>query len=755
MILKLYIELDGLYPSIWRRVEVHHELSLAGLHKVIQACFGWSNSALYTFRDELEDYSLRHQDDMWQLDPSHTDVRDIRLSQVLGPGHQLLHYRYGLGLTGWEHLIRVEERIPSSPADQPTVRCTGGQRACPPEAAAGPLGYREILRQWEARQLDPMIASWLPPGFDPERFDPADVQLPSLAQLQAQASLDAGLDASIFGLDGLQSLSSSSPPSPAPQRAPAPQRRPYAWLKEQTSALLMLAQRGEHEAFVELLMVELLRSELDMVDRRRLIDALDALRPEPPQPDSVHTPAPPTYAQRHHAPPAPASIAPPPKPATSLSSPPEVAPEPTAPLKEDATTVEPPKPSPQAPNPTPINTPSVSDSPEPSPALAPAPAPILAPLEVEQIQPALDDVELAPDLHDDAAPSPAVAESEAELAVPIIDDALPEWEDAPPLEPLTDRLDHVPSQNQGATLAELPPIDDAPLGSALDGLDELPALESSALDGLDSLEPTPAFELDELDHHAATIEPLPSLETWSAQPDDHDQLSELPSHDVLADLDDHLPTFEHEALEPLSEASALVDMLATEDDDPSWELPVHEDPFASMQALPELEAWRAPSLLAATFERFEQALDLKPLPAQPTLSACLDRLPVDKLDRIWAALELKDPPSRRREREAMIASHLLRADALMDLVDEHIDAQHEALLRLLLETPGALHEDELLAQRERLGASLHAEWFMDEVRSELSALRALGLVFAGLDDQGRQCALIPQELRQLLGVVLG
>jgi len=132
---------------------------------VIQACFGWSNSALYTFRDELEDYSLRHQDDMWQLDPAHTDVRDIRLAQVLGPGRQVLHYRYGLGLTGWEHLIRVEERIPGAPDDEPTLRCTGGQRACPPEAAAGPLGYREILRQWEARQLDPMIASWLPGVF--------------------------------------------------------------------------------------------------------------------------------------------------------------------------------------------------------------------------------------------------------------------------------------------------------------------------------------------------------------------------------------------------------------------------------------------------------------------------------------------------------------------------------------------------------------------------------------------------------------
>lgn len=42
-ILQLHIELRGTKPKVWRRVLVPETITLAKLHLVIQAAFGWSH----------------------------------------------------------------------------------------------------------------------------------------------------------------------------------------------------------------------------------------------------------------------------------------------------------------------------------------------------------------------------------------------------------------------------------------------------------------------------------------------------------------------------------------------------------------------------------------------------------------------------------------------------------------------------------------------------------------------------------------
>ena len=48
-ILQLHIELRGTKPKIWRRILVPETITLAKLHLVIQAAFGWGHSHLHEF----------------------------------------------------------------------------------------------------------------------------------------------------------------------------------------------------------------------------------------------------------------------------------------------------------------------------------------------------------------------------------------------------------------------------------------------------------------------------------------------------------------------------------------------------------------------------------------------------------------------------------------------------------------------------------------------------------------------------------
>ncbi|HLN76870.1 MAG TPA: plasmid pRiA4b ORF-3 family protein [Nocardioidaceae bacterium] len=139
---------------------------------------GWHDSHLHRFRtgnDHRSPYFITGFD----LDEGDEGLLedDIRLDQVVAAEGDQLWYEYDFG-DGWDHVLRVEAVLEEAP---PTVRCTGGRMACPPEDCGGLGGYEE-LAAWVRSGYDDAILpeafdnraharDWLPINWHPDHFD--------------------------------------------------------------------------------------------------------------------------------------------------------------------------------------------------------------------------------------------------------------------------------------------------------------------------------------------------------------------------------------------------------------------------------------------------------------------------------------------------------------------------------------------------------------------------------------------------------
>ncbi len=167
---RIKVTLQGIRPQIWRRLEVLTAISLAGLHDILQTAFDWTNSHLHQFHVGHQRFGLI--DD--EFDDESADERLARLDQLL-PMYDRLLYEYDFG-DSWMHLIAVEKTFERETGVS-YPRCTGGKRAAPPEDCGGPWGYADFLKSLsdpDHEEHDSML-EWIGGNFDPEAFDPADV----------------------------------------------------------------------------------------------------------------------------------------------------------------------------------------------------------------------------------------------------------------------------------------------------------------------------------------------------------------------------------------------------------------------------------------------------------------------------------------------------------------------------------------------------------------------------------------------------
>jgi Plasmid pRiA4b ORF-3-like protein len=139
---QLRVVLAGISPMVWRRLLVPAGTSIAGLHAILQAAFGWSDEHLHRFTIHAVEYGL------WRPGSAgfSRDARQVRLAGFgLRPGERFTYeYNY---FAGWRHDIRVERVLPRSPRCRYPA-CTGGARQAPPEDCGSPEEFLALRQRW-------------------------------------------------------------------------------------------------------------------------------------------------------------------------------------------------------------------------------------------------------------------------------------------------------------------------------------------------------------------------------------------------------------------------------------------------------------------------------------------------------------------------------------------------------------------------------------------------------------------------------
>ncbi len=162
---EMKVTLDGSTPAIWRRFRVTNDVSLARLHRILQAIMGWGGLHHHQFIIRGRHYGRP------DVEGDVQDERRVRLGRVVTRVGARFTYEYDLG-EGWMHEVALERTIAPEPGAKYPV-CLGGERACPPENVGGINGYYDLL---DALQIamsagHERALEWIGGHFEPEAFD--------------------------------------------------------------------------------------------------------------------------------------------------------------------------------------------------------------------------------------------------------------------------------------------------------------------------------------------------------------------------------------------------------------------------------------------------------------------------------------------------------------------------------------------------------------------------------------------------------
>jgi hypothetical protein len=174
-IYQLKVTLRYTKPPIWRRLLVPASMTLEGLHDVLQAAMGWTDSHLHEIRVGQKRFGIPDPDDQLMDLPPVCDERSAHLFKVLGKAGAKAMYTYDFG-DCWEHAIVVEKVLQPGPGDVYPM-CVGGKLLCPPEDCGSIPGYYNLLeaiRDPAHKEHEDML-DWLGGNYDPEAFSVDDV----------------------------------------------------------------------------------------------------------------------------------------------------------------------------------------------------------------------------------------------------------------------------------------------------------------------------------------------------------------------------------------------------------------------------------------------------------------------------------------------------------------------------------------------------------------------------------------------------
>ncbi len=166
--LQLHIELRASKPKIWRRVLVPETITLAKLHSVIQAVFGWGGGHLHEFSVGEERFGT--PDPEYDAFGEVRNERTTRLASALGAA-KTMNYVYDFG-DSWHHRIKVEKTLEAAPAGMLAL-CVAGANATPPDDCGGIYGYYDFVEAVS----DPKhpehaeMTEWIGRPWDVSEFD--------------------------------------------------------------------------------------------------------------------------------------------------------------------------------------------------------------------------------------------------------------------------------------------------------------------------------------------------------------------------------------------------------------------------------------------------------------------------------------------------------------------------------------------------------------------------------------------------------
>ena len=171
-IYQVRIALSEIAPAIWRRLLVPADTSLAHLHHIIQAAFGWWDYHLHQYIVDERYFGDPNPEFADELPPM-TDEREASLRDIVGAKEIIYEYDFG---DRWRHIIEIESVAVVPEAGMRYPACTGGARSRPPEDCGGASGYEELLQVLADpdHQEYASMKTWVGKKFAPERFDPAE-----------------------------------------------------------------------------------------------------------------------------------------------------------------------------------------------------------------------------------------------------------------------------------------------------------------------------------------------------------------------------------------------------------------------------------------------------------------------------------------------------------------------------------------------------------------------------------------------------
>ena len=200
---QLRVVLAGISPLVWRRLLVPAETSIAGLHEILQAAFGWSDEHLHRFTIHAVEYGL------WRPGSAgfSRDARQVRLAGFGLRAGERFTYEYNF-FAGWRHDIRVEQVLPRSPRRRYPA-CTGGARQAPPEDCGSLEEFLALRQRWPsvliAARMAEILSGILNGGGDApagEALGDYRDELARLLDLARLGELDrAALNSALHALD--------------------------------------------------------------------------------------------------------------------------------------------------------------------------------------------------------------------------------------------------------------------------------------------------------------------------------------------------------------------------------------------------------------------------------------------------------------------------------------------------------------------------------------------------------------------------